>query len=483
MQTLGTIAPEPESAAAPAPVPVPAPAAAPADLTDLSDLSVPGPNGLLLLASQADTESNARTYPRRLPVAIAEAAGSYITDVDGRRYIDFLTGAGVLALGHNHPDLIAAVNEQLPRLTHGLDFPTPVREEFKRRQLAMLPERLRDDVKIHFCGPTGSDGVEAAIKLCKKATGRGTVVAFQGAYHGSTQGAMSLTSEHQPKTGLHNLLPGIHFAPYSYCHRCPVNLSPASCSTNCAEVLVNTLTDTHGGVQLPAAVILELVQGEGGAIPARPDFVRRIAEVTRALDIPLIVDEVQTGCGRTGTWFAFEQYGITPDVVVASKGLSGLGLPVSVIMYRKHLDTWAPGSHIGTFRGNNLAFASANAYLDVVERDGVLANVRGQGEYLLTELTAIQRKSPLVDDVRGLGLLIGVEMAGHGAVGATEVAARVQRAALKAGLILELGGREDRVVRLLPPLNVSRRTVDDALVVIRDAIAAVEAELTGAVAL
>lgn len=398
-------------------------------------------------------------------------------------YIDFLTGAGVLALGHNHPELIAAVTEQLPRLTHGLDFPTPVREEFKRRQIGMLPEHLRDDIKIHFCGPTGADGVEAAIKLCKKATGRGGVVAFQGSYHGSTQGTMSLTSEHHPKTGLNNLLPGIHFAPYSYCHRCPLSLSPASCATNCAEMLVNTLTDTHGGVPLPAAIILELVQGEGGAIPARADFVQRVAELAHRLEIPLIVDEVQTGCGRTGTWFAFEQYGITPDVIVASKGLSGMGLPVSVIMYRKHLDTWGPGSHIGTFRGNNLAFASANAYLDVVERDDLLAHVRTEGEYLLGELTAIQQKSVLVDDVRGLGLIIGMEMAAHGSVGAAEVAARVQRAALRAGLILELGGREDCVVRLLPPLNVSRATVDDALVVIRDAIAAVEAELAAEVTL
>jgi diaminobutyrate-2-oxoglutarate transaminase len=442
-----------------------------------ADLSQPGPNGRALLAHQADTESSARTYPRRLPVAIAEASGTYLTDVDGRRYIDFLAGAGVLALGHNHPELIATVRDQLSRLTHGLDFPTPVREEFKRRQISMLPAGLRDDVKMHFCGPTGADGVEAAVKLCKKATGRGGVVAFQGSYHGSTHGAMSLTSEVQPKTGLQNLLPGIHFAPFAYCHRCPLSLSPVSCATNCAELLINTLNDTHGGVQRPAAVILELVQGEGGSIPAPVEFVRRVAGMARDLDIPLIVDEVQTGCGRTGTWFAFEQYGITPDVIVASKGLSGLGLPVSVIMYRKHLDTWAPGSHIGTFRGNNLAFASANAYLDVVERDDLLAHVRSQGAYLLAELVKIHQTTALVGDVRGLGLMLGIEMARYGPVGAGEVAARVQRAALKRGLIVEVGGREDCVVRLLPPLNVSRRTVDDALAVIRAAIAAVEAEL------
>jgi diaminobutyrate-2-oxoglutarate transaminase len=163
---------------------------APASSAEL-DLSVPGPNGRALLASQEANESSARTYPRRLPVAFAEASGSYITDVDGRVYIDFLTGAGALALGHNHPGLVAAVQDQLTRLTHGLDFPTPAREEFKRNQLAMLPDTLRDDVKIHFCGPTGSDAVEAAIKPCKKATGRGGIVAFQGSYQASPE-------EHEP---------------------------------------------------------------------------------------------------------------------------------------------------------------------------------------------------------------------------------------------------------------------------------------------
>ncbi|BFU46620.1 aspartate aminotransferase family protein [Krasilnikovia sp. MM14-A1004] len=442
------------------------------------DLAEPGPLGRELLDHQSRTESNARTYPRRLPVAIGEASGSYITDVDGRRYIDFLTGAGVLALGHNHPDLITAVQGQLTKLTHGLDMPTPVREEFKRRQLGMLPESMRGAMKMHFCGPTGADGVEAAIKLCKKATGRGTVVAFQGSYHGSTHAAMSMTSETAPKDGLTNLLPGVHFAPYGYCHRCPLSLTPDTCVTNCAEFLANTLNDTHGGIQKPAAIIMELVQGEGGSIPAPVPFVRRIAEVARALDIPLIVDEVQTGCGRTGTWFSFEQYGIEPDVIVASKGLSGMGLPVSVIMYHERLDVWSPGSHIGTFRGNNLAFASANAYLDVVARDNLMAYVRERGAQLMAGLRQIQIDTTLVSDVRGRGLMLGMEMSGRGTASASEVASEFQREALRRGLIVEIGGREDCVVRLLPALNVPAGTVDEALAIMRDAARAVQDDLT-----
>jgi len=446
-----------------------------------ADLAEPGPRGQALLASQADTESNARTYPRRLPVAIGEAHGSYITDVDGRVYIDFLAGAGVLALGHNHPQLVAAVRDQLGQLTHGLDFPTPIREEFKVRQLGMLPPALQDDMKMHFCGPSGGDAVEAAIKLCKKATGRGTVVAFQGSYHGSTQGAMSLTSEWQPKEGLTNLLPGVHFAPYAYCHQCPLGLQRATCATNCASLLRNTLTDSHGGVQRPAAIIMELIQGEGGSIPAPVDFVQQVAATARELDIPLIVDEVQTGCGRTGTWFAFEQYGVEPDVIVASKGLSGLGLPVSVIMYRRHLDTWGPGSHIGTFRGNNLAFASACAFLDIVDRGELLANVRVRGAQLMDALCELRQLSSLIDDVRGRGLMIGIEIASAGGVPASGIARQVQRAALQRGLIVEIGGREDRVIRLLPALNLTRRVADDALSILAAAFAAVEADVLGSV--
>ena len=239
------------------------------------------------------------------------------------------------------------------------------------------------------------------------------------------------------------------------------------------------MRDSHGGVPRPAAIIMELVQGEGGSIPAPADFVRRVAAVARELDIPLIVDEVQTGCGRTGTWYAFEQYGIEPDVIIASKGLSGLGLPVSVILYRRRLDRWGPGSHIGTFRGNNLAFASGNAYLEVLRRENLLGNVRAQGRYLLAGLAGLRRSTTLISDVRGLGLMLGLEMAACPAasVSAGQVAARVQRAALRRGLIVEIGGRDDRVIRLLPPLNLTRGTADDALAIIASAVTAVEADL------
>lgn len=431
---------------------------------------LPGPASARMLARQEDVESSARTYPRHLPIAIEEASGSFVRDVDGNVFIDFLAGAGVLSLGHNHPELTEAVTDQLARLTHGLDFPTPLKEEFTETALSTLPASLRDSMRVHFCGPTGANAVEAAIKLCKTATGRGDVVSFQGGFHGSTAGAMALTGLLEQKEPVSNQMPGVHFFPYSYCSRCPLGLTPETCSTNCATYLDRSLHDSNGGVPRPAALILEMVQGEGGVIPATPEFARRVGRVAHELGIPLIVDEVQAGYGRTGTWFAFEQYDLEPDVIVASKALSGIGLPVAVIFYRKSLDVWAPGAHTGTFRGNQLAFAAGTAAVRIMRRDDVLGNVRARGDQIASLLQPLAG-SPWVREVRGRGLMWGIEMADPvSGAPAGDLARRIQHTALQHGLILECGGRQDCVVRLLPPLNVTEEVVATACAILRDAI-------------
>lgn len=376
----------------------------------------------------------------------------------------------MLSLGHNHPEIVQAVTDQLGRVVHGLDIPTPAKDAFTRAQLAMLPEDLRDRVRIHFCGPTGGDAVDAAVKLCKTATGRGDVIAFRGGYHGGGHLAMSLSGLVAQKQPIADRVPGVHFFPYSYCARCPIGLDPVNCAVNCVALLEEALHDTHGGIPLPAAVILELVQGEGGVIPARAEFVRRVREVTAELGIPLIVDEVQTGCGRTGTWLAFERYGIRPDVIVMSKALSGVGLPVAIIVYDRRLDVWDPGAHIGTFRGNQAAFAAGAAAVRVMRRDNVLANVRARGEQISVRPSELAA-GPWVRDVRGLGLMWGVELADpQSGLPAGGLAREVQAGALRRGLILEVGGRDDCVVRLLPPLNVTAEVVDMACDILLDAI-------------
>lgn len=431
---------------------------------------LPGPRSAELLARQERRESNARTYPRHFPFAVAEASGSYIHDLDGNVFLDFLAGAGVLALGHNHPELVAAATEQMTVFTHGLDMPSPAKDEFTSAQLAMLPAPMRDRMKIQFCGPTGANAVDAAIKLCKTATGRGGVVSFQGGFHGSSHAAMALTGNVGQKRPIANGMPGVSFFPFSSCSRCPLALNPQTCQTNCVAVLERALRDPNGGIELPAAVIMEMVQGEGGVIPARRDFVQRVRALTAELGIPLIVDEVQTGCGRTGTWFAFEQYDIEPDVIVASKALSGMGLPVAIVIFAAELDAWAPGAHTGTFRGNQLAFAAGTRTIDIVRRDDVLGNVRARGEQIANRL-AVLTEHPAVLEVRGRGLMWGIELAAPGdGRPATELAEQVQARALRGGLIVELGGRDDCVVRMLPPLNVTAEDVDIALSILLEAI-------------
>jgi diaminobutyrate-2-oxoglutarate transaminase len=428
--------------------------------------AVPGPRSLEYLDRQRRRESNARTYPRHLPIAIAEAAGPFVRDLDGNTYIDFLAGAGVLSLGHNHPELVDAVIDQLGRHTHGLDFPTPAKDAFVEAQLSMLPSGMREHMKIHFCGPTGANAVDAALKLCKTATGRGDIISFQGGFHGSSAAAMAVTGLVEQKDRVANGMPGVHFFPFSYCSRCPLGLERETCTTNCATYLERSLRDVNGGVALPAAVIVELVQGEGGVVPATVPFVRRLRAVTRELGIPLIVDEVQTGCGRTGTWFAFERYGIEPDVIVASKALSGIGEPVAVIIYDEWLDQWSPGAHTGTFRGNQLAFAAGAEAVRIIRRDHVLDNVRRRGEQVADLLQPLELH-PWVREVRGVGLMWGVELADPdtGRPAGT-VARAVQGAALRKGLILECGGRDDCVVRMLPPLNVTAPVIAEACAIL-----------------
>ena len=432
---------------------------------------LPGPRSAALLARQGRRESNARVYGRHFPIAVQDAAGSFLRDVDGNVFIDFLTGAGVLSLGHCHPELVAAATAQMGVFTHGLDMPTPAKDAFTEAQLSMLPAGMRDRMKIQFCGPTGANAVDAALKLCKTATGRGGVVSFQGGFHGSSHAAMAVTGNVGQKRPVANGVPGVSFFPFSSCSRCPLALDPATCQTNCVTFLERALRDPNGGLELPAAVIMEMVQGEGGVIPARKQFVHRVRQLTRELNIPLIVDEVQTGCGRTGTWFAFESYDIEPDVIVASKALSGMGLPVAIVLYAEELDTWAPGAHTGTFRGNQLAFAAGTKTIEIIRRDDVLGNVTARGRQIDRRLTAELAAHPAVMEIRGKGLMWGIELGSPGdGRTVTELAENVQARALRSGLIVELGGRDDCVVRMLPPLNVTAEVVDIALTILLDAI-------------
>lgn len=421
-----------------------------------------------LLERQAARESNARTYPRGLPIAIAHARGCEVWSVEGKRYLDFFAGAGVLAVGHNHPRVVEAVRNQLDLVVHTLDLPTPTRDRFVTDLLGLLPSSLQGRMRVHICAPTGSDAIEASLKLCKRATGRSGVVAFSGSYHGMTAGALAVTSStsiHQQ----HSLMPHVSFAPYSYCGRCPIKLKPNTCGTGCAALFENMLDDSHSGVPLPAAVLIEPVQGEGGTIVPRPEFMSRIATAARTHGVPLIADEIQSGIGRTGRWFAFEHFGLEPDVITVSKALGGIGLPIAAILYRAELDVWEPGTHIGTFRGHQLAMAAGSAAIQVIREEGLCENAMLRGVQLKAALSSLDL--PCIREVRGLGLMLGIELIDPATGALSPSRARAARAECFArGLLCELGGRQDATLRLLPPLAVSEAQVLEAASILESAL-------------
>ena len=417
-----------------------------------------------LLERQAARESNARSYPRRIPLALRRAEGIYVEDVEGRVFIDCLAGAGTLALGHNHPAVIAAIEQVLKDglPLHTLDLTTPVKDQFVQELFDTLPADFARTARIQFCGPTGADAVEAALKLVKTATGRSTLLAFHGAYHGMTQGALNLMGNLSPKVALHGSLHDVQFLPFPYQYRCPFGLGGAAGIRAGLNYIDTVLNDPESGIPKPAAMILEIVQGEGGVIPAPHEWIAGVRALTAKAGVPLIIDEVQTGLGRTGSLFAFEQAAITPDVVVLSKAIGG-SLPLAVIVYRETLDSWQPGAHAGTFRGNQLAMAAGIATIRHIRAEALHVTAESLGRRLAQLLSELQSAYPQIGDVRSRGLMAGIEVIdpsgvrnslGHPAAH-PELARRVQLECLKRGLIVELGGRHGSVIRLLPPLIVT----------------------------
>ncbi len=435
-------------------------------------------SGNALLSRQKQRESNARSYPRRIPLALRRGQGIYVEDVEGRVFIDCLAAAGTLALGHNHPVVVEAIQSalasELPMQT--LDLTTPVKAEFVEELFGMLPPAFAEHARVQFCGPTGSDGVEAALKLVRTATGRHDVLAFQGAYHGMTQGALQLMGNVKPK-GMLGGSAGVQFLPYPHSYRCPFGLGGKQGEQAGLQYIRNLLEDPESGVARPAGVILEAVQGEGGVIPAPVEWLQGLRQLCSELKVPLILDEVQTGFGRTGRYFAFEHAGIMPDVLVLSKAVGG-GLPLSLVVYDEALDVWSPGAHAGTFRGNQLAMAAGVATLRFIQKQRLDRRAALLGERLRSHFLELQRQHACLGEVRGRGLMLGIEIVdpagpadrlGH-APASGELASAIQRGCLERGLILEVGGRKAATLRFLCPLIASEAEIDRIAAITAEAV-------------
>jgi len=476
-------------------LPLPCPASASITETDsqncyyppgTQEVDLPGPVSKHYLERQQERESNARSYPRRIHVAISEAKGIYVKDVDGNLYFDCLAGAGTLALGHNHPVVLDAIRALLDANLplHTLDLSTPLKDSFVEELFASLPSAFAQKARIQFCGPSGADAVEAAIKLVKTATGHRSVLSFHGGYHGMTHGALSLTGNLSPKQAVAGLMPDVHFLPYPYRYRCPFGLGGEVGTQTSSHYIESILDDPESGIIPPAGMILEIVQGEGGVIAAPDDWVRQIRHLTRDRNIPLIVDEIQTGFGRTGKLYAFEHSGITPDVVLLSKAIGG-SLPLSVVLYDKALDKWAPGAHAGTFRGNQLAMAAGIATLRYILENRLAESAAALGDRLMSHLCHIQAESRCIGEVRGRGLMIGVEII-NPEVAADQcgshpahplLASCIQAECLRRGLIIEIGGRFGSVIRFLPPLIITAGQIDSISEIFQESVKAAEKQV------
>lgn len=423
------------------------------------------------ITRQDSTESNARSYPRKFPFALAKAKGSWVEDVEGNKYLDFLCGAGTLALGHNDDEVNQAMVEMLTNNSplHTLDLTTPVKDTFVHTLLSLLPPELGNNAKIQFCSPSGTDATDAAIKLCKCATGRSSVISFAGGYHGMGQGPLACMGNLHAKSSINGLMPDVHSFPYPYPYRDPFGLGEENSIKAACNFFERTLKDPESGISKPACVILEAIQGEGGVIPAPVEFLKTVRRVTKELDIPLILDEIQCGMGRSGKLFAFEYADIIPDVVLISKAIGG-SQPMAVVVYNKELDKWTPGTHAGTFRGNQLAMKAGTIVLNRVSQPEFLADVTRKGNLILNKLNELKSKVSIIGDIRGKGLMIGTEFVDpkgeKDCIGSLpssgDIAAKVQKLCFENGLIVEKGGRNGSVMRCLCALNITDEDLNKA---------------------
>lgn len=404
-------------------------------------------------------ESEVRSYIRSFPVQFEKASGARLYDSDRKSYIDFFAGAGALNYGHNPEAMKQALIRHLQAdgVAHSLDMATGAKATFLERFEQVILGSRGLDYKVQFTGPTGANAVEAALKLARRVKQRRNVVAFTGAYHGLSAGALAVTGNSHYRHEAWIQRQDVSFVPYDG------YLGP---DVDTAVLLRKLIADRSSGVDLPAAIILEVIQAEGGVNVASHRWLREVEAICREHDILLVVDDIQVGCGRTGSFFSFEAAGLRPDLVVLSKSISGYGLPMSLVLIRPEHDQWRPGEHTGTFRGNNLAFVAAAEALRCWENPAFAADIGARAGELAAALDALAREFPAaIRQTRGCGMIWGVEFRDMA------VCQAVAREAFARGLIIETCGSGRNVLKFLPPVVIDAATLAAGLAVVRAALA------------
>lgn len=415
---------------------------------------------MTVTADTTSLESGVRSYSRTWPATFQRAKGSFLYTPDDEQYLDFFTGAGVMSYGHNNPILKEALLRYLTEdnIVHSLDMLTTAREDFLNTFTEKILRPRGLDHTIMFPGPGGANAVEAALKLARKITGRESIVNFTNAFHGMTLGALAVTGNSMKRGGAG--IPLVHATPMPYDDYFDGDVPDF-------VYFERMLSDSGSGLNKPAAVIVETVQGEGGVNAARLEWLRQLSDVCKRHEILLIVDDIQVGCGRTGGFFSFEEAGIVPDIICLSKAISGYGLPLAVTLLRPELDVWEPGEHNGTFRGFAPAFVTAAETIRTYWSDDTLEqSTITKGAFVEATLNSMVAKRPEGElTAKGRGLIRGLGFADP------EKAAQTCRNAFDAGLLVETSGPRDEVIKLLPPLTISEDELTNGLTILRNATA------------
>ncbi len=417
---------------------------------------IPGPKAQAII--ERDRARVSPSYTRDYPFVMAKGEGAVVEDVDGNVFLDCAAGIAVTGTGHSHPAVVQAIVEQAHKYLHmsGTDFYYEPQVQLAEELAALVP--IKGEVRSFF-GNSGTEANEAAIKLARYSTKRFNLIAFLGSFHGRTLGSLALTSsKYVQRRGFGPMMPGVFHAPYANCYRCPVNLKPESCAAECLGYLEDQIMVHLVSPDEVAAVMVEPIQGEGGYVVPAAQFHQRLRELTRKHGILLIADEVQSGMGRTGRMFACEHFGLEADIVTMAKGIAS-GLPLGVTSARADVMTWPPGAHASTFGGNPVSSAAALATIKVL-KDGLVRNADEVGRYLIDKLRALMDKHPLIGDVRGRGLMIGVELVRDRLTKerATTERDRVIQEMFKRGVLILGAGRN--AIRFAPPLVITKAQAD-----------------------
>lgn len=407
-----------------------------------------------------EVESNVRSYSRSFPATFSSAKMSCMFDEQGNRYLDFFAGAGALNYGHNNDFIVERIIKYMEKngIIHALDMATVPKRDFIETfsEIILKPKNL--NYKFMFCGPTGTNAVEAAIKIARKAKKRTSIFSFSGGFHGMSLGSLSLTSNLEKRAGAGLPLNDVVFMPFPF---------GFNTTFDTIGYIENVLRDSHSGIEKPAAIILETVQAEGGVVVADVIWLQRLRELCDKYDILMICDEIQTGCGRTGTYFSFERANIVPDLITISKSISGSGLPMSMVLLKPEYDVFSPGEHNGTFRGNQLAFVGATAALEYMNNINLLDSVKEKEKYITNYIRdEILSYYPVLEH-RGVGLIHGIDFSNGES---NDTCKNVATYCFMNSLIIERAGRNDDVLKILPPLTISTEELFEGLVIIKSAI-------------